>query len=122
MDQVSYKVAADIGAEDADAALRLYHRLEYELKKISIDNIVSEIDFPLIEVLADMEFNGVKIDEKILTDINKDLIAAEKRLEKEIYKEAGAEFNINSTKQLADILFNKLQLAAKRKIKTGFST
>ena len=69
-----------------------------------------------------MEFNGIKVDEQILTDINKELILAERRLEKEIYKEAGTEFNINSTKQLAEILFNKLQLATKRKIKTGFST
>ena len=122
MDRVSYKIAANKSAEDAEVALRLYHRIEYELKKISIDSIVSEIDFPLIEVLADMEFNGIKVDEQILTDINKELILAERRLEKEIYKEAGTEFNINSTKQLAEVLFNKLQLATKRKIKTGFST
>ncbi len=119
---VPYKTAAEYGAEDADVTLRLYHRLEYELKKISLDNLCNEIEFPLIEVLADMEFNGVKLDEKILIDTNKELLDAEKRLEKEIHKEAGMEFNINSTKQLSDVLFNKLQLATKRKIKTGFST
>jgi DNA polymerase-1 len=122
MDKVPYKKASDYAAEDADVTLRLYHRLEYELKKISLDNLCNEIEFPLIEVLADMEFNGVKIDKDILSGINTELIAAEKRLEKEIYKAAGMEFNINSTKQLSDVLFNKLKLDTKRKIKTGFST
>lgn len=122
MDQVPFQVASDYAAEDADVTLRLYHRIEYELKKISLDNLCREIEFPLIEVLADMEFTGVRVDTKILGDINEELKKAEKRLEKEIYKEAGTEFNINSTKQLADILFNRLQLAAKKKIKTGFST
>src|SRR4030095_7574550 len=122
MDQVSYKIASDYAAEDAEVTLRLYHKLEYELKKVSLDNLCAEIEFPLIEVLADMEYNGVKIDTKILGDINIELIGAEKRLEKEIYDLAGVEFNINSTKQLAEVLFNKLNLAAKKKIKTGFST
>jgi DNA polymerase-1 len=75
-----------------------------------------------VEVLADMEYTGVKIDTKILSDINEELKKAETRLEKEIYEIAGTIFNINSTKQLADVLFNKLNLAAKKKIKTGFST
>lgn len=119
---VSYKHASDYASEDADVALRLYHRLEYELKKISLDNLCNDIEFPLIEVLADMEFNGIKIDTKILSDINEELITAEKRLEQEIYKLAGVKFNINSTKQLSEILFNVLGLAAKKKIKTGFST
>ncbi|MEO8514502.1 MAG: DNA polymerase I, partial [Ignavibacteria bacterium] len=122
MDQVPYQLASDYAAEDADVTLRLYHRIEYELKKISLDTLCKEIEFPLIEVLADMEFTGVRVNTKILSDINEDLKIAEKRLEKEIYESAGLKFNINSTKQLSDILFNKLQLATKRKIKTGFST
>lgn len=122
MDQVPFKQASDYAAEDADVTLRLYHRVEYELKKISLDNLCRDIEFPLIEVLADMEFTGVRVDTKILSDINEELKKAEKRLEKEIYELAEVKFNINSTKQLADVLFNKLQLAAKKKIKTGFST
>ncbi len=122
MDKVPFQKASDYAAEDADVTLRLYHRLEYELKKVNLDKLCNEIEFPLIEVLADVEFTGVKIDTKILGDINEELKIAEKRLEKEIYKLAGTTFNINSTKQLADVLFNKLELAAKKKIKTGFST
>jgi DNA polymerase-1 len=122
MDAVPYQLASNYASEDADVTLRLYHRIEYELKKISLDTLCNEIEFPLIEVLADMEFTGVRVDTKILGDINEELKKAEIRLEKEIYELAEMKFNINSTKQLADILFNKLQLAAKRKIKTGFST
>ncbi|MCC6865397.1 MAG: DNA polymerase I [Ignavibacteria bacterium] len=122
MDKVPFKQASDYAAEDADVTLRLYHRLEYELKKISLDNLCKEIEFPLVEVLADMEFTGVRVDTNILGEINEELKKAEKRLEKEIYQQAGIQFNINSTKQLADVLFNKLQLEAKRKIKTGYST
>ncbi|KXK46401.1 MAG: DNA polymerase I [Chlorobi bacterium OLB5] len=122
MDRVPFQLASDYAAEDADVTLRLYHRIEYELKKISLDNLCRDIEFPLIEVLADMEFTGVRVDTKILGDINEELKKAEKRLEKEIYDLAEVKFNINSTKQLADVLFNKLQLAAKKKIKTGFST
>ena len=122
MDQVPYQQASDYSAEDADVTLRLYHRLEYELKKISLDNLCREIEFPLIEVLADMEYTGVKVDTEILSEINEELKSAEKRLEREIHKLAGVQFNINSTKQLADVLFNKMNLAAKKKIKTGFST
>lgn len=122
LESLPYLQASEYCSEDADVILRLYHRLEYELKKISLDNLCNDIEFPLIEVLADMEYTGVKIDTKILSNINEELITAEKRLEKDIYKLAGVPFNINSTKQLAEVLFNVLKLATKRKIKTGFST
>ena len=69
-----------------------------------------------------MEFTGVKADEDILNTMNKELQKIERSLEKDIIKEAGQDFNVNSTKQLAEILFNKLKLSPKRKIKTGFST
>jgi DNA polymerase-1 len=113
---------AEYSSEDADVNLRLYHRLEYELKKIGLERLGSDIEFPLLEVLADMEFYGVRVDAAILRKINEKLIQEEKRLEKEIWKDAGEEFNVNSTKQLSKILFDKLQLQRGRKIKTGYST
>lgn len=122
MDKVPFSQASEYAAEDADVTLRLYHKIEYELKKISLDNLCNEIEFPLIEVLADMEYTGVEVDEDFLKKMNKELVSIELKLEKDIYKEAGQEFNINSTKQLSEILFNKLNLAPVRKIKTGFST
>lgn len=122
MDLVPFKQAAEYAAEDADITLQLYHRVEYELKKIRLDKLCYEVEFPLIEVLADMEFHGVRVDEKILNQMNTDLAAEEKRLEKEIYNAAGETFNINSPKQLSDILFDKLKLPPSRKGKTFFST
>lgn len=122
MDLVPYKLASDYAAEDADVTWRLYHRLEYELKKINLDKLCSEIEFPLINVLNDMEYTGVKVDEKILMEMNEELQNIEKKLEKEICDEAGEVFNINSPKQLSEILFTKLNLKPTKKIKTGFST
>lgn len=122
INDVPYKLASDYAAEDADVTLRLYHRLEYELKKISLDKLCTDIEFPLIEVLGDMEFTGIKVDEKILSEMNDELMGIEKKLEKEICGEAGEVFNINSPKQLSEILFNKLKLTPLKKIKTGFST
>lgn len=122
MEGIPYKQASEYSAEDADVTLRLYHRLEYELKKISLDNLCNEIEFPLIEVLADMEFTGVRVDADFMKKMNEELMEIERKLEKDIYKAAGMEFNINSTKQLSEVLFNKLNIAPLRKIKTGFST
>ncbi|RPI13508.1 MAG: DNA polymerase I [Ignavibacteriae bacterium] len=122
MDKIEYKLASDYAAEDADVTWRLYHRLEYELKKINLDKLCYEIEFPLICVLTDMEYNGVRVDEKILKEMNSELQEIEKKLEKEICEEAGEVFNLNSPKQLSEILFNKLNLKPTKKIKTGFST
>lgn len=119
MDDVAYKTASDYAAEDADVTLRLYHRLEYELKKISLDNLCKEIEFPLVEVLADIEYTGVKLDEDFLKEMNKELSEIEKKLEQTIYKDAGCEFNINSPKKLSEILFEKLKLKPQKKTKKG---
>jgi len=113
---------AEYLSEDADVNIRLYHRLEYELKKIGLEKLGSYIDFPLIEVLADMEFTGVRVEQSILERINDKLIKEEERLQKEIWADAGEEFNVNSTKQLSQVLFDKLHLTRGRKIKTGYST
>lgn len=122
MDGIPFKQASEYAAEDADVTLRLYHRLEYELKKISLDTLCNEIEFPLIEVLADMEFAGIRVDPDFMKKMNDELMGIERKLEKDIHKEAGIEFNINSTKQLSDVLFNKLKISPLKKIKTGFST
>ncbi len=84
--------------------------------------LCDEVEFPLVKVLAEMEFTGFKVDEKILLIINKETERLIKEFEEKIYKSAGEKFNINSTQQLADILFKKLNLTPVRKTKTGFST
>src|SRR5690606_7396092 len=121
-DKLDVQVCSDYAAEDADVTLQLFHRLKYELEKTNLLKVCEEIDFPLIKVLADMEFEGIKVDRKILIAIDKELIRLIDEYEKKIYKLAGMKFNINSTKQLAEILFDKLKLTPLRKTMTGFST
>jgi len=96
--------------------------LEKELKDKALFNLFTDLEMPLIEVLADMELNGIKLDLEMLQGLSRDL---EKRLIKlieDIYALSGCQFNINSPKQLRDILFEKLKLPVVKKSKTGPST
>ena len=122
MDKVDIDIAGEYAAEDADITLQLFHKIKYELGKIDMLRLCEEIEFPLIKVLAEMEFAGFKIDEKILSLLNKETEKLIKEYEAKIYKAAGEKFNINSTQQLSEILFNKLNLTPVRKTKTGYST
>jgi len=122
MDKVDINIAGEYAAEDADVTLQLFYKIRYELGKINMLKLCDEIEFPLIKVLAEMEFVGFKVDEKILLIINKETERLIKEFEEKIYRSAGEKFNINSTQQLADILFKKLNLTPVRKTKTGFST
>jgi DNA polymerase I len=122
MDKADVNKAGDYSAEYADITLQLYYRIKYELGKINLLKLCNEIEFPLIKVLAEMEFEGFRVDEKILSIINKETEKLIKEFEEKIYKSAGETFNINSTQQLAEILFKKLNLTPLRKTKTGFST
>lgn len=122
LDKADLNKAGEYCAEKIDVTLQLFHRVKYELEKTNLMKVCSEIDFPLIKVLADMEYEGIKVDQKILSQIDKELVRLIDEYEKKIYKLAGTKFNINSTKQLAEILFEKLKLTPLRKTKTGFST
>ena len=113
---------SDYAAEDADITYRLYEKLDRELKKQGIENVGYDIEFPLVPVLQQMENEGVKIDTAALKSFSKDLQILIDNYSSEIYKSAGTEFNINSPKQLQEILFTRLNLATGRKTKTGFST
>jgi len=90
---------------------------EYDLQKL-----YNEVEIPLIEVLADMEFRGFRVDQDKLEEIGKSLEQKILQLTDEIYQEAGETFNINSTKQLGEILFERLKLPPIKKTKTGYST
>ena len=119
MDQIPPEQVTTYACEDADITLRLYEVLHKMLEKDELSDIAEELEFPLMEVLADMEMKGVLVDKEMLGKFSKtlrdDLIA----LEKEIYGKAGTEFNINSPKQLGEILFDKMDLPAGKKTKTG---
>ena len=110
----------EYAAEDADITLRLKNVLEPRLKELGVEELFWNIEMPLVRVLADMELNGVCLDTEALQDTSKIFTERMKQYEQEIYKEAGEEFNISSPKQVADILFGKLQIMDKpKKTKTG---
>ena len=113
---------SDYSCEDADMTLRLAAILRQSLEKQGMISLAHDIEFPLISVLARMEQAGVAIDVDFLHEMSKDLERTLDNLTGEIHRNAGEEFNINSTQQLSEILFKKLKLAPVRKTKTGFST
>lgn len=96
--------------------------LKEDLEEKSLTGVLLETEEPLIPVLFEMEKNGIKIDKKYFEKYSQELTTALYQLEEEIYKEAGESFNLNSPKQLGEILFLKLNLPTGKKTKTGFST
>lgn len=122
MREVSPEVVAEYSGEDADIALQLTEVLKKRLEKSNLLDLCENMEFPLIEVLTEIEKTGVRIDTDILGQISKELERLIEKLAVDIYREAGEEFNINSPKQLGDILFNKMSLPSGKKTKTGFST
>lgn len=99
-----------------------YPELDKKLKEEEVYDLYSNIEFPLIKVLAKMEIEGIRVDAKILEDMKKDISTKIEEIEKDIYTLAGEEFNIASPKQLGEILFDKLKLPYAKKNKTGYVT
>ena len=104
--------------------LRLKELFEPQLKKEGLEKVFYDIEMPLVEVLAQMELNGIKVDAKFLNRLSGEAEIDIKELESKIYKLTGQEFNINSPKQMKEVLFDKLKIEpiANRKTKTGLST
>lgn len=100
----------------------LRDQLQAALIQSGLDNLYSTIEHPLIAVLAEMEYNGVKVDREALRQMGQDMGGKIEILMQNIYELAGETFNINSTKQLGYILFEKLRLPVQKKTKTGYST
>ena len=100
----------EYACEDADIALQLKNKLEQELIKHDCDDLFYNIEMPLMQVLAEMEINGVCIDIESLKETSKILNRRLKEIEKDIYSLAGEEFNITSPKQVGDIIFGKLKI------------
>ena len=96
--------------------------MEENLKESNMDGLLHHVEMPLVEVLADMEYEGIKIDKEKLNELGLEFKEIIKNLEDEIYEISGEEFNINSPKQLGVILFEKLGLPVIKKTKTGYST
>ncbi|MFA5148280.1 MAG: DNA polymerase I [Candidatus Omnitrophota bacterium] len=122
MREVEVDKVRDYCCQDSDATFRLKNVLDAQLTDKNLSKLFHEVEMPLLDCLTDMEFSGVAIDTAYLGKMSKDM---EKQLEKitaDIYEAAGAQFNINSPKQLAEILFVKLDLPPVKKTKTGQST
>jgi DNA polymerase I len=111
MDQVPVDQVAPYAAADADMTLRLVPLLQRELTEKGQARLLAELEMPLIPVLADMEMAGIALDSPYLAEISVELEAQLARLEKEIHTQVGYTFNINSTQQLSEALFGKLQLS-----------
>lgn len=119
MDQVLLEKSAFYGAEDADVTLQLSHIYQKKIEENQSFDYMKRIELPLVNVLTDMEFTGVYVDQKILSDMSYEFGKKLHGLTSSIIQEAGTEFNINSTQQLANILFDILNLPTIRKRSTA---
>lgn len=120
MRDVEPEKVAEYAGEDADITLQLKHKLEPLLKQKEVSRVFEEVENPLVKVLAEMEFEGIKIDVAFLQDYSKELERDAKAAEERVYKEAGVRFNLGSPKQLGEVLFDKLKLdPSAKKTKTG---
>lgn len=110
------------GTPSAVTAYRLYEPLSEKIREIASEKLLYEIEMPLAAVLADMELYGFKVDVEGLRRFSSELSEMETAYAERIYTQAGKEFNINSPKQLGEVLFETLQLPVVKKTKTGYST
>jgi DNA polymerase-1 len=121
MAQVPIRLAADYAGADADMTLRLVETIRNELGRHSLMDLYNNIELPLLPVLLKMEMYGVALDAAFLAELETKLGEQISVLEHEIYASVGHQFNINSTKQLGEILFGELNLPSGKRTKTGYS-
>lgn len=111
---------AEYAAEDADITWQLAQVLKPQIDQVGLNELLDEVEAPLVNVLADMEFEGITVDTSVLGELSTTMAQEARIIEQEIYQVAGEEFNIASPAQLGRILFDKLKLDAKaKKTKTG---
>jgi DNA polymerase-1 len=120
MRDVELEKIKDYAAEDADITLQLKNIFIPLLKDKEVERVFNEVENPLVKVLADMEFEGIRVDVDFLADYSKQLEKEAKTAEESVYKQAGVRFNLASPKQLGEVLFDKLKLdPSAKKTKTG---
>ncbi|MNU17052.1 DNA polymerase I [compost metagenome] len=120
MRDVPVAQVAEYAAEDADITLQLKEALAPLIIEKAVEKVFNEADNPLVKVLANMEVEGVRIDEQFLQDYSKELERDARIFEENVYQSAGVRFNLASPKQLGEVLFDKLKLDPKaKKTKTG---
>ena len=121
MDAVDVRPASDYACADVESTFALRELFEPELQERGLDHLMRDIEMPLVPILSRMEQAGVAIDLEYLSAFSTEIGDRQQEVEAEIYQQAGHSFNINSTKQLATVLFDELQLPAGKRTKTGFS-
>jgi DNA polymerase-1 len=120
MRDVEIEKIKDYAAEDADITLQLKNVFVPLLKKKDVEKVFNEVENPLVNVLVDMEFEGIKVDTEFLAEYSKELEKDAKKAEESVYQQAGVRFNLASPKQLGEVLFDKLKLdPSAKKTKTG---
>lgn len=120
MRDVPLEKITDYAAEDADITLQLKQIFAPQLQQKEVEKVFAEVENPLVKVLTDMEFEGVKIDVDFLKEYSVQLDKEARQAEENVYQQAGIRFNLASPKQLGEVLFEKLKLDPKaKKTKTG---
>ncbi|HUU85374.1 MAG TPA: DNA polymerase I [Phycisphaerae bacterium] len=122
IDEADLARVCEYAAEDADVTWRLYEVLSKQMAGSPFEKLFYETEMPLVEVLAEMEHNGIALNTDILAGMSNTMAQRMSELTREIHAHAGHEFNIDSTKQLANVLFDEQGLPVIRKTKTGRST
>ena len=117
--EVDLKSATEYAAEDADITFRLYELLSERVSKEKLEKIYEVFEKPMIKILAKLETSGIKVDDVYLKKLSKKFEEKLIKIEKEIYKITGKEFNIGSPKQLGEIIYNELKIAKLKKTKKG---
>jgi DNA polymerase-1 len=122
MDQVGLRQVVPYACADADLSFRLRGELEPELRTLKLEGLFYELEMPLVPVLTEMEMRGVKVDTAWLQGLSEELESRLARLQARICDLAGEEFNVNSTQQLSQVLFEKLGLSTRglRRLKSGY--
>ena len=111
--------ATEYAAEDADVTLRLYNHLKTRLDDENLNKVYEAFEKPMIKLLSELEFNGIKVDDIYLKKLSKNFREKLQKIEKKIYSIAGKEFNIASPKQLGEIIYNELKITKLKKTKKG---
>ncbi|NLY08572.1 MAG: DNA polymerase I [Tissierellia bacterium] len=120
--EIDEKIMEEFIANEINALNKIYPILSEKIQSSNMENLFYELELPLMSVLAEMEYIGVKVNKDELKELDREFQKEIIELENDIYNLAGTEFNINSPKQLGEILFDELKLPVIKKNKTGFST
>ncbi len=116
---VDIKEATEYAAEDADVTFKLFQILKKRLSEENLNHIYESFEKPLVNILCDLEMNGIKLDDQYLKGLSKKFDARIKKIEKNIYSLSGKNFNIASPKQLGEIIYNDLKIAKLKRTKKG---